>query len=367
MIDEQYMARALKLAERGCFSTTPNPNVGCVIVRDGNIVGEGWHQKTGEDHAEIHALNASGNKAKGSTVYVTLEPCNHHGLTPPCCDALIEARVNRVVIAAQDPNPKVSGKSFYLLKKAGIKVSHGLMMNESKRINRGFFKRMCTGLPWLKLKLGSSLDGRIAMNNGQSRWITSKSARHDVQYYRAQSSAIISTSATILADDPLLTVRWSELKKENKFISNKESLRQPIRVIMDRKNKVTPQHQIITQPGETWLIRQNYDDNIWPDNVIQMILPGGCQKKNLFQMLLLLGKYQINDVLVEAGATFSGALIEANLVDELIIYVAPKILGHDSICLCKLPGINNLNSVPNFSFSDIRKVGSNIRLTLIPK
>ncbi|PPI87716.1 riboflavin biosynthesis protein RibD [Candidatus Pantoea edessiphila] len=368
MIDKMYMARALKLAKRGGFSTSPNPNVGCVIVLDGNIVGEGWHEKIGENHAEINALNASGNKAKGSTVYVTLEPCSHYGLTPPCCTALINAGVNRVVVGSKDPNPKISGKGLRILHEAGIEVSHGIMMKESKKINCGFFKRMSTGLPWLQFKLAASLDGCIAMRNGESKWITSINARNDVQRYRARNSAIITTSTTVLSDNPSLMVRWSSLEKNN-FISSssKKSLHQPIRVIMDRRNQITPQHKIINQPGKTWLIRQSYDDNVWPDNVIQIILPICNQKINLSQMLLLLGKNQMNNVLVEAGATFFGALIKENLIDELIIYVAPKILGNDSIHLCKIPGLSNLNDAPVFLFTNIKKIGNDIRLTLVPK
>ncbi|PPI86343.1 bifunctional diaminohydroxyphosphoribosylaminopyrimidine deaminase/5-amino-6-(5-phosphoribosylamino)uracil reductase RibD [Candidatus Pantoea edessiphila] len=367
MTDELYMAHALKLAKRGCFTTTPNPNVGCVIVLHGNIVGEGWHQKAGGNHAEIHALHAAGDKARGSTVYVTLEPCSHHGLTPPCCQALIDAGVDRVVVAAQDPNPKVSGKGFIFLKQAGIKVSHGLMMKESKEINRGFFKRMVTGFPWVQLKFGISLDGCIAMNNGQSKWITSHHSRLDVQRYRAQSSAILSTSNTILADNPFLTVRWPQLKKDIEFIPDQKLLRQPIRVIMDRQNQVTPKHKIINQPGETWLIRQSHDNQCWPNNVVQMILPVNKQKINLSEMLLLLGKNQINNILVEAGAKFAGALIQDNMIDELIIYIAPKILGDSSIRFCKLPNLIDLNSTPKFSFTDICKIGSDIRMTLIPE
>ncbi|MXP51379.1 bifunctional diaminohydroxyphosphoribosylaminopyrimidine deaminase/5-amino-6-(5-phosphoribosylamino)uracil reductase RibD [Pantoea sp. SoEX] len=367
MIDEVYMARALQLAKRGCFTTAPNPNVGCVIVNNGNIVGEGWHKKTGEDHAEIQALKIAGSQAKNSTVYVTLEPCSHHGLTPPCCYALIKAGINRVVCAVQDPNPIVSGKGFNLLQQAGIKVNHGLMMEESKEINRGFFKRMCTGYPWLQLKLGISLDGRIAMIDKNSKWITSEDSRNDVQIYRAKSSAIISTSSTVLSDNPFLTVRWSKIQKQINFLPNKKLLCQPVRVIIDRNNRVTPKHKLISQAGQIWLIRHKHDQNIWPSNVVQMILPL-CQKKSMLsQILLLLGKHEINNVLVEAGGIFSGALIKANLIDELIIYIAPKILGHNSISFCTLPGLNNLKDAPTFTYTDIKRIGNDIRLTLMPK
>ncbi|MBK4775859.1 bifunctional diaminohydroxyphosphoribosylaminopyrimidine deaminase/5-amino-6-(5-phosphoribosylamino)uracil reductase RibD [Candidatus Pantoea edessiphila] len=366
MPDKVFMSRALKLAKRGMFSTAPNPNVGCVIVNNGNIVGEGWHQQTGKDHAEIHALKKAGSKAQDSTVYVTLEPCCHYGLTAPCCYSLIKAGVNRIVCAVKDPNPKVSGKGLSLLQQAGITVNHGLMMKESKEINRGFFKRMHTGHPWLQLKLGTSLDGRIAMNNGESKWITSQDARNDAQLYRAQSSAIISTSSTVLADDPCLTVRWSQIKQKTNFFSNKKQLRQPLRVIIDRNNRITPKYKLINQPGETWLIRKKQDDNVWPSNVIQIVLPDFKQKDNLSQILSLLGKHQINNALVEAGGTFAGTLIQSGLIDELIIYIAPKILGGDSISFCTLSGLSNLKDVPTFLYSDVKKIGNDIRLILIP-
>ena len=208
MHDEMYMARALKLAARGRFTTHPNPRVGCVIVNQGEIVGEGFHYRAGEPHAEVHALRMAGEKAKGATAYVTLEPCSHHGRTPPCCDALIAAGVSRVVAAMQDPNPQVAGRGLYRLQQAGIEVSHGLMMSEAEALNKGFLKRMRTGFPYVQLKLGASLDGRTAMASGESQWITSPQARRDVQRLRAESHAILTSSATVLADDPALTVRW---------------------------------------------------------------------------------------------------------------------------------------------------------------
>ena len=209
---------ALKLAQRGRFTTHPNPNVGCVIVKDGEIVGEGYHQRAGEPHAEVHALRMAGEKAKGATAYVTLEPCSHHGRTPPCCDALIAAGVARVVASMQDPNPQVAGRGLYRLQQAGIDVSHGLMMSEAEQLNKGFLKRMRTGFPYIQLKLGASLDGRTAMASGESQWITSPQAQRDVQRQRAQSHAILTSSATVLADDPALTVRWSELDEQTQAL-----------------------------------------------------------------------------------------------------------------------------------------------------
>ncbi|WP_194761552.1 bifunctional diaminohydroxyphosphoribosylaminopyrimidine deaminase/5-amino-6-(5-phosphoribosylamino)uracil reductase RibD [Pantoea ananatis] len=367
MTDERYMARALELARRGRFTTTPNPNVGCVIVRDGQIVGEGWHQRAGEPHAEVHALRMAGDRARGATAYVTLEPCSHHGRTPPCCDALIAAGVTRVVAAMQDPNPQVAGRGLHRLHQAGIEVSHGLMMQEAEALNRGFLKRMRTGFPWIQLKLGASLDGRTAMASGESQWITSPAARRDVQRLRAQSSAILSSSATVLADNPSLTVRWSELDSESQRLVDEAELRQPVRVIVDSQNRVTPHHKLIEQLGETWLMRQQVDDRHWPETVTQIPVPLRDSQLDLVALMMVLGQRQINSVWVEAGATLAGALIQAGLVDELIVYVAPKLLGNDARGLCQLAGLTQLADAPVFAFRDIRQVGDDVRLTLTPQ
>ncbi|KTR48346.1 5-amino-6-(5-phosphoribosylamino)uracil reductase [Pantoea ananatis] len=367
MTDERYMARALELARRGRFTTTPNPNVGCVIVRDGQIVGEGWHQRAGEPHAEVHALRMAGDRARGATAYVTLEPCSHHGRTPPCCDALIAAGVKRVVAAMQDPNPQVAGRGLHRLHQAGIEVSHGLMMQEAEALNRGFLKRMRTGFPWIQLKLGASLDGRTAMASGESQWITSSAARRDVQRLRAQSSAILSSSATVLADNPSLTVRWSELDSESQRLVDEAELRQPVRVIVDSQNRVTPHHKLIEQSGETWLMRQQVDDRHWPETVTQIPVPLRDSQLDLVALMMVLGQRHINSVWVEAGATLAGALIQAGLVDELIVYVAPKLLGNDARGLCQLAGLTQLADAPVFAFRDIRQVGDDVRLTLTPQ
>lgn len=366
MRDEVFMSRALELARRGRFTTTPNPNVGCVIVRDGEIVGEGYHLRAGEPHAEVHALRMAGDKAQGATAYVTLEPCSHHGRTPPCCDALIGAGVTRVVAAMQDPNPEVAGRGLYRLQQAGIDVSHGLMMQEAEALNRGFLKRMRTGFPWVQLKLGASLDGRTALASGESQWITSPQARRDVQRLRAQSSAILSTSATVLADNPSLTVRYHELDSATQADYPADLLRQPVRIIVDSQNRVTPQHQLIAQSGETWLARTACDEQPWPDNVTQFSVPRHNGRLDLVAMMMLLGRKQINSVWVEAGAQFAGALLQAGVVDELIVYLAPKLLGDSGRGLCQLPGLEHLNDAPAFAFSDVRQVGPDLRLTLSP-
>ena len=364
MTDARYMARALELARRGRFTTTPNPNVGCVIVRDGTIVGEGWHQRAGEPHAEVHALRMAGEQARGATAYVTLEPCSHHGRTPPCCDALIAAGVSRVVAAMQDPNPQVAGRGLWRLQQAGIEVSHGLMMAEAEALNRGFLKRMRTGFPWIQLKLGASLDGRTAMASGESKWITSAAARRDVQQFRAQSSAILTSSATVLADDPSLTVRVDELSDSVRQQLDTQTLRQPVRVVVDSQQRVTPQHRLIHQPGESWLMRTAPDDAAWPEGVTQIAVPPRGEQLDLVAMMMLLGQRQINSVWVEAGAGLAGALIQAGLVDELIVYIAPVLLGDAGRGLCTLPGLEALSAAPRLDFRDVRKVGDDLRLTL---
>lgn len=364
--DEFFLARAFALARLGRFTTTPNPNVGCVLVREGEIVGEGYHLRAGEPHAEVHALRMAGEKAKGATAYVTLEPCSHHGRTPPCCDALVAAGVTRVVAAMQDPNPQVAGRGLYRLQQAGIDVKHGVMLAEAEAANPGFLKRMRTGFPYVQVKLGASLDGRTAMASGESQWITSKQSRQDVQRLRAESSAILSTSSTILADDPSLTVRWDELDERTQSAYPQENLRQPLRIVIDSKNRVTPQHRIISQPGNTLLARLQADDVIWPESVEQWQVPGRDGQVDLVLLMMQLAKRQINSIWVEAGAKLAGALLQAGLVDELIVYMSPKLLGDNARGLCTLPGLTALADAPQFAFSDVRQVGPDLRLRLKP-
>lgn len=368
--DEVFLARAFELARRGRFTTAPNPNVGCVIVRDGRIVGEGYHQRAGEPHAEVYALRTAGEAARGATAYVTLEPCSHHGRTPPCADALIDAGVARVVAAMPDPNPQVAGRGFYRLQQAGINVRHGLMLPEAEAVNPGFLKRMRTGFPWVRLKLAASLDGRTAMASGESQWITSPEARRDVQRWRAESDAILSTAATVLADDPALTVRWPSLPEDVQAHYPQDQLRQPVRVIIDSANRVTPAHRVAQEEGRTWLARLEPDGLSWPASVEQLQLPAregpdGAQL-DLVVLMMQQGRRQINSLWVEAGAGLSGALLSAGLVDELILYQAPKLLGADARPLCLLPGLQQLNAAPGFTLLDVRQVGPDIRLRLKP-
>ncbi|MCW7764267.1 bifunctional diaminohydroxyphosphoribosylaminopyrimidine deaminase/5-amino-6-(5-phosphoribosylamino)uracil reductase RibD [Photorhabdus luminescens] len=364
--DKKYMARALELARQGRFTTSPNPNVGCVIVCDGQIIGEGFHLRSGEPHAEVHALRMAGDKAKGATVYVTLEPCSHHGKTPPCADALIAAGVSRVVAAMQDPNPQVAGRGLYKLQQAGIAVEHGLMMEEAESLNRGFLKRMRTGFPYVQLKMASSLDGRTALISGESKWITSPQARYDVQKFRAQCSAILSSSSTVLADDPHLTVRWSELDTETQAVYPEENLCQPVRVIVDSQNRVGPQHQVIQQPGYCWLARTKADEHDLSENVEQILLPAHGAGVDLVSLMMQLGKRQINTVWAECGALLAGALLTLGLVDELVLYVAPKVLGDTACGLFTIPELKNLAEAPEFDIFDVQQVGPDLRLRLRP-
>ncbi|OZI13975.1 riboflavin biosynthesis protein RibD [Sodalis-like symbiont of Philaenus spumarius] len=368
--DEVYLARAFELARRGRFTTAPNPNVGCVIVRDGRIIGEGYHQCAGYAHAEVHALRQAVNAARGATAYVTLEPCSHHGRTPPCAEALIDAGVARVVAAMPDPNPQVAGRGFYRLQQAGIEVRHSLMLPEAEAVNPGFLKRMRTGFPWVRLKLAASLDGRTAMASGESQWISSAEARRDVQRWRAESDAILSTAATVLADDPALTVRWSSLPEDVQALYPEERLRQPVRVIIDSAKRVTPSHRVVQGEGLTWLARLASDDLTWPSSVEQLLLPAGeganAVHLDLVALMMQLGRRQINSLWVEAGAGLAGALLGAGLVDELILYQAPKLLGAAARPLCLLPGLERLSAAPGFTLLDVRQVGPDLRLCLKP-
>ncbi|XOD70301.1 MAG: bifunctional diaminohydroxyphosphoribosylaminopyrimidine deaminase/5-amino-6-(5-phosphoribosylamino)uracil reductase RibD [Sodalis sp. (in: enterobacteria)] len=369
--DEFFLARAFELARRGRFTTDPNPNVGCVIVRDGCILGEGYHQRAGDPHAEVHALRMAGHASRGATVYVTLEPCSHHGLTPPCVDALIEAGVVRVVAAMADPNPQVAGSGFKRLQQSGIEVRHNLMLLEAEAANKGFFKRMRTGFPWVRLKLATSLDGRTAMASGESQWITSPEARCDVQRWRAESTAILSTAATVLADNPALTVRWHALPKDIQALYPEEQLHQPVRIIIDSGNCVMPTHRVTQGAGRTWLVRFITDNQTWPSSVEQLVLPA-CKKEgvsshiNLVALMMQLGCRKINSLWIEGGAGLAGALLSAGLVDELILYQAPKLLGVDARPLCLVQGLERLSAAMKFTLLDVRQVGPDIRLCLKP-
>ncbi|HIF9057071.1 TPA: bifunctional diaminohydroxyphosphoribosylaminopyrimidine deaminase/5-amino-6-(5-phosphoribosylamino)uracil reductase RibD [Photobacterium damselae] len=363
--DHKMMSRAIALAKKGRFTTAPNPNVGCVIVNNGQIVGEGFHYRAGLPHAEVFALRAAGDKARGATAYVTLEPCSHYGRTPPCALALIEAGISRVVCAMVDPNPKVAGNGVTLLQNAGVTVEVGLLEQDAKALNLGFIKAMQTGMPYVQLKMASSLDGRTALANGESKWITGPQARADVQKFRAQAGAILSTSATVIADDPSMNIRWQELPFYIQQQYPQSELRLPIRVIIDSQNRLSPDYQLFHLPGKTLLARCEQGDEVWPDSVTQLIIsrtPDSSQL-DLHELLQQLVKLGIYHIWVEAGAGLAGALVQNQLVDSFILYQAPKLMGAEARGVMNLPQLTAMDQVPNVSISDLRMVGTDIRIT----
>jgi diaminohydroxyphosphoribosylaminopyrimidine deaminase/5-amino-6-(5-phosphoribosylamino)uracil reductase len=357
--DERYMRRALDLAARGLNSTDPNPRVGCVIVREDRIVGEGWHERAGEPHAEVNALRAAGAAADGATVYVTLEPCSHTGRTPPCASALVAARVRRVVYAVGDPNPRVNGAGAAALRDAGIEIAGGVLGSEARALNPGFFKRLLTGLPWVRVKLGASLDGRTALANGESRWITGKAARQDGQRYRARSSVVLSGSGTVLADDPALNVRIED------------ATRQPMRVLLDSSLRVPPTSRMFDREGPALVFTASEDAGRRAElerrgvrvETIARADHGGLQLEPVMRRL---AQMEANEVWVEAGARLAGALLRAQLVDELIVYLAPSLLGPQARALAELPQITQLEQRLQLEFTECTPIGADLRLTVVP-
>lgn len=352
--DHRYMARALQLAARGLYTTTPNPRVGCVIVKNNEIVGEGWHQRAGTAHAEIHALQMAAEAARDATVYITLEPCSHHGRTPPCVGALIQAGVARVVAAMNDPNPLVAGQGIQTLTLAGLRAETGLMEADARALNPGFISRMTRHRPWVRLKTASTLDGKTALANGQSQWISGEAARAEVQKLRARACAILTGSGTVLADNPRMTVRDLEIG------------RQPLRVIVD-SNLLTPPSAAIlpaliacrtTQP-------QRYAELTSAQAEI-LELPDARGRVDLAALLSELARRGINEVHVEAGAALNGALLQAGLVDEWIAYIAPVAVGHDARGLFNQTPLESLEDAAHFRLQDVRQIGEDLRLTLVP-
>lgn len=355
------MARALQLAERGYYSAKPNPRVGCVIVRDDQIVGEGYHYAAGMPHAEIEALGSTSDP-RGATAYVTLEPCCHHGRTPPCADALIEAGIARVVYAIGDPNPRVDGGGAARLRAAGIEVRSGIMAAAAERLNRGFFRRMSGGVPFVTVKLGMSVDARTALPSGESQWITAPPARADVQRLRAGAGAILTGSGTVVADDPSLAVR-----DERFDIAG----RQPVRVILDSALRSRPPLKLFETPGEVLVLTANRD----PDAAAALrvagaeieYVPRAEHGLDLGAVLECLAARSVNEVLVEAGPTLAAAFIDGGFADEIITYVAPKILGADARSAFALPAPRTLADARELEFVDVRQVGADLRLTLAPR
>ncbi len=351
------MAQALRLAERGLYTTTPNPRVGCVIVRDGRVVGEGWHARAGEPHAEVLALRQARGAARGATVYVTLEPCSHYGRTPPCAHALIDAGVTRVVAAMRDPNPQVCGRGVELLTLAGIRAEVGLLEAEAHELNIGFFSRMTRSRPWVRVKTAASLDGKTALTNGVSKWITGVAARADVQRWRARACAILTGSGTVLADDPQMTVRGLETG------------RQPLRVIVDSRLRTPPQAQIL-QGGALVVCAQELPERraalgAAGAEVIQLPGPGG--RVDLAALMQTLAARGVNELHVEAGATLNGALLAGGWVDEWLAYIAPTVLGAQARGLFEMPALTDMAARRDFILRELRHVGDDLRLLLRPK
>ena len=366
--DVAFMQLALDLAKQGEFTTTPNPSVGCILVKDGEVVGKGFHAKAGEPHAEVMALREAVEKARGATAYVTLEPCSHFGRTPPCAKGLVEAGVSKVIAAMCDPNPQVAGKGLQILTDAGIESAVGLLEENAEQLNKGFLKRMRTGKPFVQLKLAMSIDGKTAMASGESKWITGAQARADVQQYRAKASAILSTSQTVLADDPSLNVRWEELPSDVKASYAQEKLRQPVRVILDSSHKVRSDFKVFSTESPVWLVGEDdYSLTGFPPFTDYLKLDRNQGETRLQALMTELGKRQINTLWVEAGATLAGALIAENLVDELIIYMAPKLLGDQARDLCHLPNLTQLADAPLWQLQSCEAVGDDLKLIYIRK
>jgi diaminohydroxyphosphoribosylaminopyrimidine deaminase/5-amino-6-(5-phosphoribosylamino)uracil reductase len=381
--DHALMARALRLAARGLFTTQPNPRVGCVITQGGEVVGEGWHQRAGEPHAEVFALRAAGERARAATAYVTLEPCSHHGRTPPCADALIEAGIARVVFASEDPNPKVAGAGIERMHEAGIAVETGLMRGVARELNRGFFSRFERGRPWVRVKLAMSLDGRTALANGESKWITGEAARADVHRWRARSSAILTGAGTARADDPRLTVRIEEAihgapsdrhpaspstaARDAPDIAQAQLFR-PLRVVLDaRLNALEPDAHLLDGSASTLVLHapgvKSIDGRY--DRVECAELPADANGRiDLAAALPLLADRQVNELQVEAGPALCGSLLEQNLVDELLLYVAPVLLGSHALPLLTLPPLADMAARHHLRVVEQRRVGNDLRLLL---
>ncbi|MDT8407794.1 MAG: bifunctional diaminohydroxyphosphoribosylaminopyrimidine deaminase/5-amino-6-(5-phosphoribosylamino)uracil reductase RibD [Methylococcales bacterium] len=359
-IERSFLVRALQLARRGCYTTKPNPRVGCVLVKHGKIIAEGWHQYAGGPHAEIHALQVAGANVRGATCYVSLEPCSHHGRTPPCADALIEAGVLRVVAAMTDPNPKVAGRGLARLRAHGVAVCSDVLVDEAWALNKGFCQRMRTGRPWVTAKLAMSLDGRTALANGDSRWITSSQARADVHRLRAASGAMLTGVGTVLADDPALTARIDA------------PVVQPVRVVVDSQLRMPASARILAQPGQTWIATAQVADSGNAQRLQQagadiISLPDADGQVDLAALLTCLAQRDINEVMVEAGPTLNGALLRQGLVDEWVIYQAMSVLGDQARGLFAVPALTDMQARWSLRLLDVRQVGPDLRLILRPQ
>ena len=351
--DHRHMARALELAQRGLYTTTPNPRVGCVIAGGGAVAGEGWHERAGADHAEIIALKAAGARARGATAYVSLEPCSHHGRTGPCADALAGAGVARVVAAMQDPNPEVAGRGFAKLREKNIEVATGLLENEARELNIGFVSRMTRGRPWVRLKLAASLDGKTALLNGRSQWITGEAARRDGHHWRARACAVLTGAGTVRDDDPQLTVR------------EVATSRQPLRVVVDSKLETPPAAKIL-QGGGALVVAARAEDGkfaaLRAKGAEVIVMPNRAGKVELGDLFRELARRGVNEVHVEAGHKLNGSLLATGLVDELVIYLAPSLIGDAARGMFELPELTDLAGRRELSIKDLRQVGPDIRV-----
>jgi diaminohydroxyphosphoribosylaminopyrimidine deaminase/5-amino-6-(5-phosphoribosylamino)uracil reductase len=351
--DQRFMARALELAERGLYTTSPNPRVGCVIVRDGAIVGEGWHERAGGPHAEVSALEAAGARARGASAYVTLEPCVHQGRTSPCTEALIASGVSRVAAAVQDPNPLVGGRGLARLREAGIVSDVGLMEEEARELNIGFASRMTRGRPWVRMKVAASLDGKTALNNGRSRWITGEAARRDGHHWRARACGVLTGIGTVRDDDPQLTVR------------DVATSRQPLRVIVDSRLELP--HTARVLGGGRVLVAAAREDSgaitaLREKGAEVVVIPNRAGKVELPELMRELARREMNEVHVEAGHRLNGSLVAEGLVDELVVYLAPTVLGDAARGMFDLPELADLAGRRPVSIRDVRMIGADIRI-----
>ncbi|MGK0441461.1 MAG: diaminohydroxyphosphoribosylaminopyrimidine deaminase [Pseudohongiellaceae bacterium] len=366
------MQRALALAERGLYTTDPNPRVGCVLVQGDQVIGEGFHVQAGEGHAEVNALAAAkqaGRDVAGATAYVTLEPCSHTGKTPPCCDALIQARVATVVVAMQDPNPLVAGQGIERLRASGILIEVGVLAQRAQQLNPGFIKRMQIGRPWLRAKLAMSLDGRTAMASGESQWITGAEARSDVQRLRARSSAIISGVETVMQDQAALTVRADQLGLDDDVLVRVIVAKQPLRVVLDSKLRLPIDCNLLKQAGAVLVVAAV--ENSQAQQALEqagaevIVLPGQDGRVNLKALMIELGRRECNEVLLECGATLAGSFMQQNLLDQITVYMAPTLMGSNARPLFNLP-LDTMAKQQRLQIQSIAAVGEDWRIDAIP-
>jgi len=352
-VDHGFMGQALELAGRGLYTTTPNPRVGCVVVGDGAVVGTGWHEKAGMPHAEVLALKAAGARSRGATLYVNLEPCSHHGRTPPCVNAIIEAGVERVVAAMQDPNPRVAGAGFARLRAAGIVVEQGLMEDEARELNIGFIARMTRGRPWVRMKIAASIDGRTALAGGKSQWITGEPARQDGHRWRARACAVLTGFGTVRDDDPQLNVRGVDTP------------RQPLKIVVDSKFETSPSARLL-QEGKT-LVAGAVNDakriaSLKRAGAEVVIIPNDGGKVELFKLMEELARRELNEIHVEAGAKLNGSLLQAGVVDELLVYLAPRVIGDSGRGMFHLPDLTELSRSTALKIREVERVGEDLRI-----